>query len=305
MITGLAHSGYTVSNLERSVAFYGETLGIERTRMQVSDQPYLERVTGLPGANMRIGFVQAEGDNSALELLEFVQPKGQPAGVGFGRLGTFSVGWAVDNLPAAYERLSGQGVNFLAEPQVVGDGPWGDAVGAFLLGPDGSLIELVELAGSSGGRGRLTGMHHTTWTASSLEAALAFLGEGLGFSKIARHKADSAYARQVGGLDDGRLQAAYLAIPNTDHVLEVVEYRSPYGPPTVPGVNNPGGGHFCLLTDDIRADQEALSAQGARFVGPPAEVTAGVNKGAYAIHFDGPDDFRFELFQGPPTPVAG
>ena len=304
MITGLAHSGYTVSNLERAVAFFGETLGIEHTRMQVSDQPYLERVTGLPGANMKIGFVQAEGDNSALELLEFVQPKGQPAGVSFGRVGTFSVGWSVDSLPAAFERLSGQGVKFLAEPHQVGDGPWGDAAGAFLLGPDGSLIELVELAGSGGGRGRLTGMHHTTWTVSSLDAALTFLSEGLEFTVIARHKGDSAYARQVGDLEDGHLQAVYLAIPSTDHMLKVVEFRNPAGPPIDPGVNNPGGGHFCLLTDDIWADQEALSAQGARFVGPPAEVTAGVNQGAYAIHFDGPDAFRFELFQGPPTRVA-
>ena len=304
MITGLAHSGYTVSNLKRAVAFYGERLGVEHTRMQVSDQPYLEQVTGLPGANMKIGFVQAEGDDSALELLEFVQPKGHPARGSFGRVGTFSVCWSVDSLPAAFERRSGQGVEFLAEPHPVGDGPWGDAVGAFLLGPDDSLIELVELAGSSGGRGRLTGMHHTTWTVSSLGAALTFLSEGLEFMVIARHSGDSSYARQVGDLDDGHLQAAYLAIPNTDHVLEVVEFRSPSGPPSDPGVNNPGGGHFCLLTDDIWADQEALSMQGGRFVGPPAEVTAGVNQGAYAIHFEGPGDLRFELFQGPPTRVA-
>ncbi len=303
MITGLAHSGYTVSDLERAVAFFGQTLGIEHTRMQVSDQPYLESVTGLTGASLKIGFAQAEGDTSALELLEFVHPKGRQANGGLGRVGTFHVGWTVNNLSAAYERLSAQGVTFLAEPHRVGDGPWSERMGAFLLGPDGLLIELLETPESDGG-GRLTGMRHTTLTVSRLDATLAFLGEGLGFTVMDQQAGGSSYARHVGDLEDGGIQAAFLAIPNSDHVLQIVAFRIPSGPPADPGVNNPGGGHLCLLTDDIWADQDHLSTHGARFVGPPAMVTAGVNQGAYAIHFDGPDHFRYELFQGPPTRVA-
>jgi hypothetical protein len=54
------------------------------------------------------------------------------------------------------------------------------------------------------------------------------------------------------------------------------------------------------LVDDIVEDHARLSERGIQFVGPPAEVTAGVNQGARAIYFAGPDDIPFELFQRPP-----
>lgn len=305
MITGLAHCGYTVGQLEPAVVFFGQTLGVEHTHMQVSDQPYLTRVTGLPGTSLKIGFVQIEGDRLALELLDFVQPRGRPAGVGYGRPGTFYVGWAVDNLWVVYQRLRQQGVTFLAEPQPIDIGPWAGGLGTLMLGPDGILIELIETMDSIGTQGRLAGVHHVTFTVSDLAAALSFLEGGLGLAVVARQTADSAYARQVGGRPDGRLRAAYLTVPGSDCLLEVLAFDVPAGPPADPTLNNPGSVHCCLLVNDIQADYRTLSQRGARFAGPPVEVTAGVNKGAYAVHFGGPDNIRFELFQGPPTRLGG
>jgi hypothetical protein len=51
--------------------------------------------------------------------------------------------------------------------------------------------------------------------------------------------------------------------------------------------------------DDIFNDHAILEKAGVKFMGSPAEVTAGINKGAYAIYFSGFDDYRFELFQKP------
>ena len=305
MIIGLAHCGYTVGHLEPAVAFFSQTLGVEHTHMQVSDQPYLARVTGLAGTSLKIGFVQLEGDPLALELLDFVRPRGRPAGVGYGRPGTFYVGWAVDSLEIVYQRLRRQGVTFLAEPQPVDIGPWAGGLGTLMLGPDGIFIELIETMSSVGTQGRLRCVHHVTFTVSDLDAALSFLRDGLGLAVVARHAGDSAYARQIGGRADGRLRAAYLAVPGSSCLLEVLAFDAPAGPPADPTLNNPGSVHCCLLVDDIQADFQALSQRGARFAGPPVEVTAGVNKGAYAVHFGGPDNIRLELFQGPPTRVGG
>ena len=49
MIVGMHHTGLTVGNLDVAMAFYGDALGIDDTHTQVSDQPYLAGVTGLPG----------------------------------------------------------------------------------------------------------------------------------------------------------------------------------------------------------------------------------------------------------------
>jgi len=40
-----------------------------------------------------------------------------------------------------------------------------------------------------------------------------------------------------------------------------------------------------------------MKALGVTFVSPPNEVTYGVNKGAWAVYFKGPDDIRLELIQ--------
>ena len=42
-----------------------------------------------------------------------------------------------------------------------------------------------------------------------------------------------------------------------------------------------------------------LEESGLTFVGPPALITAGINKGAYAVYFEGFDGFCFEISQKP------
>jgi hypothetical protein len=84
-----------------------------------------------------------------------------------------------------------------------------------------------------------------------------------------------------------------------DVYLELWEFRTPGGPPADTAKNNVGVAHLCFLVDDILADHASFSERGVQFVGPPAEVTAGVNKGARAIYFAGPDNVPMELFQKP------
>jgi catechol 2,3-dioxygenase-like lactoylglutathione lyase family enzyme len=299
MIVGMFHSSYTVSSLERAIAFYGGTLGIEHTHTQVSDQPYLAGVTGLPGCSLLIGFARVEGDTFAFEVIEYVHPKGVWAGTGFGRVGTLHTCWAVDNISAVYERLLNHKVTFLAEPHLVGDGLWNGGIGTFLLDPDGLLVELFEPAGASGGSGRLTGIHHTTLIVSDLDTACDLLCGKLGLELTERQEGKSDYAGYIGRLEDTHLRAAYLAIPNTHQIIQLWEFRSPMGPPAQVVSNNVGSGHICFVLDDLIVDYGVLTAQGVHFVGQPTEVTAGVNKGARATYLIGPDNVRFEIFQRP------
>ncbi len=303
MITGLFHTGMTIANLERSLAFYRFTLGITRFHTQVADQPYLADVTGLPGCSLRIGFGQVEGDTAVIEMLEYAHPKGQRAGVQFGSVGSPHVCWEVDRLSAACERLGAADVKFLAPPSVIEEGPWKGAHAAFLLDPDGLLVELVEAAGSSGNTGRLVRMAHTGFVVRDLEVALRFLKDSLGLTLIDRHEGESSYLRHVGRLDDAYLRAAWLAVPNTGYALELWELRSPRLPPADMFPSNIGSNHFCFLVDDIWAAYRKLADEGVKFPGQPATSTAGINKGGQAIYFVGPDEIRYEFFQGRPTRV--
>jgi len=76
MIKGFTHSGFAVSNLESALDFFKEKLSIEEIRSQLSDQEYLAKVTGFPGACLKIGFVRKKGDSFPLEIIEYIHPRG-------------------------------------------------------------------------------------------------------------------------------------------------------------------------------------------------------------------------------------
>jgi catechol 2,3-dioxygenase-like lactoylglutathione lyase family enzyme len=301
VIIGAAHPGITVKDVEGSLLFYGDTLGIEHTVSQVSDQPYLELVTGVPGCSLKIGFARIEGDQVPLELIEYVNPAAGRALTGFGIIGTPHLCWQVDNLDAAYDRLLAEGVSLCGEPYELGDGPWGEAQGVFVRDPDGLLVELIELPGGRYGSGRLERVHHLGLAVSDLNQAIDFYCSQLCLEENSRYEGESAYLRHNADLADNYIRGATLLLPGMEVYLDLWEFRTPGGPPAEIAKYNVGSAHLCFLVDDIVADHASLSGRGIRFVGPPAEVTAGVNKGARAIYFAGPDNVPLELFQKPPV----
>jgi catechol 2,3-dioxygenase-like lactoylglutathione lyase family enzyme len=301
VIIGAAHPGITIKHVERSLRFYGNTLGIEHTVSQVSDQPYLARVTGVPGCSLKIGFARIEGDDVPFEFIEYVNPAPGHALTGFGVTGTPHLCWQVDSLDAAYDRLLADGVRFCGEPHLLVDGPWGEARGVFLLDPDGVLVELIELPGARNGSGRLVRVHHVGLTVSNLEQAVDFYCSQMSLEETSRYEGESKYLHHHAGLKDNYIRAAVLLLPGMEVYVELWEFRTPSGPPAKVAKYNVGIAHICFLVDDIMADHVLFSERGVRFVGPPAEITAGVNKGARAIYFADPDKVPLELFQKPPV----
>jgi catechol 2,3-dioxygenase-like lactoylglutathione lyase family enzyme len=299
VIVGAAHAGFTVKDVERSLRFYADSLGIEHTVSQVSDQPYLALVTGVPGCSLKIGFARIEGDNVPLELIEYVNPHPGRALTGFGIPGTPHLCWQVDDLAATYDRLLREGIRFYGEPYLLVDGPWAEAQGAFLRDPDGVLVELIEPQEGRNGSGRLVRMHHVGLTVSDLDQAVDFYCSSLSLVEWSRYEGENAYLAEQANLKDRYVRVAVLLLPGVEVYLELWEFRTPSGPPAEVAKYNVGSAHLCFLVDDIVADHARLSKGGVQFVGPPAEVTAGVNKGARAIYFAGPDNVPLELFQKP------
>jgi len=303
MITGLAHIGCAVGDLDQAMRFYNADMGIEHGRTQLSDQPYLSDVTGLPDCRIRIGFALIEGDATPLEVLEYLDPPGKPTGAAFGRPGSPHICWEVEDLGAMLERLQAGGLATLSEPRRIEHGPWSGMSGVYLGGPGGVLIELIEHPGSSG-TGRLRRMHHVGYQVSSIQQTVDFMVDILGFQLDYRSTYDDAYYAGSAGEAEAQVQAAFLTFPGSTCQLELLQFMSPDERSADMANHNLGALHCCFMVDDIHTTHEAMMSRGVEFVGPPAEVTAGVNKGAFAIYFKGPDGLRFELFQGRPTSVA-
>jgi catechol 2,3-dioxygenase-like lactoylglutathione lyase family enzyme len=149
--------------------------------------------------------------------------------------------------------------------------------------------------------------HHVSFTVSNLKRSEDFFDQVLGFKRIAGGRYDFPYiARQV-GYPNAVLDIALLTLngepfQSKGFMIELIEYVQPKCEPTDTSTCRPGSAHLCLLVDDLRAEYERMSAMGVEFISSPNEVTYGVNKGALAAYFKGPDDIRLEMIQPAPKP---
>ena len=66
------HTGFTVSNLERSLAFWQDVLGFELSHRAHQTGDLASEITGVPGAEISIAVLKAPGHK--IELLEYHAP---------------------------------------------------------------------------------------------------------------------------------------------------------------------------------------------------------------------------------------
>jgi catechol 2,3-dioxygenase-like lactoylglutathione lyase family enzyme len=138
------HAGITVSDLDRSLEFYCDKLGIELLWRRLYDEPEIRRIVGVPEATgLDIAMLQLPGGDLQIELLEYKgcgrrSGSAPPSDSGTGHFALF-----VDDIQAAYDDLAAQGVLFRS------DGPVEMSAGAnrggkslYSLDPDGYVIEL-------------------------------------------------------------------------------------------------------------------------------------------------------------------
>ena len=72
------HTGITVANLERSLAFWRDVLGFEFSHRTHHTGALAGEVTGVPGAELTLAVLKAPGHK--IELLEYHAPGGSGAG---------------------------------------------------------------------------------------------------------------------------------------------------------------------------------------------------------------------------------
>ena len=140
----ILHTGLTVRDLDRSLAFYRDQLGMELVFAQEKQGGYLAEIVGYPGAHVRMAHLAFAGDAQRLELFQYLHPEpagspGEPRDVGITH-----VCLVVADLPAAYERLRAQGVGFVSPPVPVDTGANAGGMGLYLRDPDGVLVELFQ-----------------------------------------------------------------------------------------------------------------------------------------------------------------
>ena len=139
------HTGFTVSSLEKSLAFWVDFLGFRHLYTWAFEtSPFIEELVGVPGAALRIAMV--EGPGHMIELLEYTSPGGRqtykPRSCD---VGSVHLGFYVENMDALLARVAGAGWRPIGNVQTVESGERAGLRLIYLRDPDGITIELLQL----------------------------------------------------------------------------------------------------------------------------------------------------------------
>lgn len=134
------HVGISVADMERSLGFYRDLLGLELVMdLDVSAEPGLDRVVGMDGVIGRVVFLDAA--DSRVELWHYAEPAGRPLPAGHRPAdhGVSHMAFEVDDLDGLHRRLVEAGVRVLSPPEELGIHRT-----LYACGPDGEFVELLQ-----------------------------------------------------------------------------------------------------------------------------------------------------------------
>jgi catechol 2,3-dioxygenase-like lactoylglutathione lyase family enzyme len=138
MIKSLGHVGLGVADMERSLKFYRDFMGMEVLMELDINDDRIGRVIGVKGAACKITHLQL-GDG-ILELFEYTNPKGQNRAQTMNQYdkGLIHIGFEVDGFHNHIKQLEQKGIKLLGEPVEFRPDVWV----AYFYGPDGEVCEI-------------------------------------------------------------------------------------------------------------------------------------------------------------------
>lgn len=115
MIKSIEHFSFTVSNLDDSLHFFCDLLGLKATPVMDVNNEDVQKIIGMPYAHLLISLVKLRGDKN-IELIEYVRPKGKSLDLTTSNTGDAHLAFEMSDITALYQDLSNQGVTFISPP---------------------------------------------------------------------------------------------------------------------------------------------------------------------------------------------
>jgi catechol 2,3-dioxygenase-like lactoylglutathione lyase family enzyme len=138
------HTGITVSNLERSLAFWRDVLGFELSHTAHQKGELAQEITGVEGAEIKLAVLRTPGGHK-IELLEYLAPADRKhADIRPCDVGSVHVALLVHDLDAVVERIAELDWKTAGKPQRLQSGPNAGKRVVYVRDPDGTTIEFMQ-----------------------------------------------------------------------------------------------------------------------------------------------------------------
>jgi len=138
------HVGLHVSDIERSIRYYRDIIGLEEVERRVREDEYLGVLTGYPDVRLDTCLLVDPASGIMFELLVVLSASGTPAEPATANPGTVHICFVVDDVDAIYRRAIASGHEAVNEPLTPTAGRWKDGRSVYLLDPDRIRVELVQ-----------------------------------------------------------------------------------------------------------------------------------------------------------------
>jgi len=145
LIISVDHIGITVSNLDRSLAFWRDVLGFALSHTAHQKGELAQEITGVEGAEIKLAVLKAPGGHK-IELLEYLAPTDRKPRVDLKPcdVGSVHVALIVDDLDAILSAINASGWKAAGKPQTLQSGPNAGKRVVYVRDPDGTTIEFMQ-----------------------------------------------------------------------------------------------------------------------------------------------------------------
>ena len=140
MIVSMNHTGFVVRDIERSIEFYRDVVGLEVSRTLEREGSAISQVLGYEATHIK-GALLSVADGHFLELIQYVHPEGEERPTEErNTLGATHLAFNVEGIDETFARLVERGARRLNPPAEVAPG----RRVCYMQDPDGNWIELIE-----------------------------------------------------------------------------------------------------------------------------------------------------------------